>query len=178
MNFEQFYPLMKGINWNYLDFGKTQECRTKKALKEIRRSTKGNKLGPLVIGRVQPLSEKQGGLAAATMAGLTVTSGPPWEQVRVFSGIRKTSDMKTPMQIFNQKGKVETQMQPLKLCQKKLKTGLNLTILQTRWGALFKGAGFETQEALDLSSMKGRLMLHLLWESTHRMEAVAGAAKR
>lgn len=135
-------------------------------------------------------------VGATAMAGLTVKalqSAGDLEQnmggaEAVFGELGKTiGDMKTPMQIFNaETGKVETQMTSLENVSKQAFQNMGLSqsdylATANKMGALFKGAGFETQEALDLSSQamqRAADVASIMGIDTEAaMEAVAGAAK-
>ena len=97
------------------------------------------------------------------------------------------SDMQTPMQTFNvETGKVETQMSSLEQVSKQAFQNMGLSqsdylATANKMGALFKGAGFETQEALNLSSQamqRAADVASIMGIDTEAaMEAVAGAAK-
>lgn len=138
------------------------------------------------------------GLAAGAtaMAGLTVkalqASGDLEQNMggaeAVFGELGKTiGDMKTPMQTFNaETGKVETTMQSLETVSKQAYQNMGLSqsdylATANKMGALFKGAGFETQEALNLSSQamqRAADVASIMGIDTEAaMEAVAGAAK-
>jgi len=138
------------------------------------------------------------GLAAGAtaMAGLTVkalNAAGDLEQnmggaEAVFGELGKTiGDMKTPMQVFNSEtGKVETQMSSLETVSKEAYKNMGLSqsdylATANKMGALFKGAGFETQEALDLSSQAMQRAADVAsimgLDTSAAMEAVAGAAK-
>jgi phage-related protein len=138
------------------------------------------------------------GLAAGAtaMAGLTakaLSAAGDLEQnmggaEAVFGELGKTiGDMKTPMQMFNaETGKVETQMQSLETVSKEAYKNMGLSqsdylATANKMGALFKGAGFETQEALNLSSQamqRAADVASIMGIDTEAaMEAVANAAK-
>ena len=138
------------------------------------------------------------GLAAGAtaMAGLTVkalqASGDLEQNMggaeAVFGELGKTiGDMKTPMQVFNaETGKVETQMSSLEAVSKEAYKNMGLSqsdylATANKMGALFKGAGFETQEALDMSSQAMQRAADVASimgiDTESAMEAVAGAAK-
>ena len=97
------------------------------------------------------------------------------------------SDMQTPMQTFNvETGKVETQMSSLEQVSKQAFQNMGLSqsdylATANKMGALFKVAGFETQEALNLSSQamqRAADVASIMGIDTEAaMEAVAGAAK-
>lgn len=133
---------------------------------------------------------------ATAMAGLTVkalqASGDLEQNMggaeAVFGELGKTiGDMKTPMQVFNSEtGKVETQMSSLEAVSKEAYKNMGLSqsdylATANKMGALFKGAGFETQEALDLSSQAMQRAADVASimgiDTSAAMEAVAGAAK-
>ena len=135
-------------------------------------------------------------VGATAMAGLTVkalqASGDLEQNMggaeAVFGELGKTiGDMATPMQIFNaETGKVETQMSSLEQVSKQAFQNMGLSqsdylATANKMGALFKGAGFETQEALDLSSQAMQRAADVAsimgLDTSAAMEAVAGAAK-
>ena len=162
----------------------------------------GSKLGKVfsAMGKGAAVAGKAiaSGLAvgATAMAGLTVkalqASGDLEQNMggaeAVFGELGKTiGDMKTPMQVFNaETGKVETQMSSLETVSKEAYKNMGLSqsdylATANKMGALFKGAGFETQEALDLSSQamqRAADVASIMGIDTEAaMEAVAGAAK-
>ena len=135
-------------------------------------------------------------VGATAMAGLTakaLSAAGDLEQnmggaEAVFGELGETiGDMQTPMQIFNaETGKVETQMKSLETVSKEAYKNMGLSqsdylATANKMGALFKGAGFETQEALDLSSQamqRAADVASIMGVDTEAaMEAVAGAAK-
>lgn len=135
-------------------------------------------------------------VGATAMAGLTVkalqASGDLEQNMggaeAVFGELGKTiGDMKTPMQVFNSEtGKVKTQMSSLEAVSKEAYKNMGLSqsdylATANKMGALFKGAGFETQEALDLSSQAMQRAADVASimgiDTSAAMEAVAGAAK-
>ena len=135
-------------------------------------------------------------VGATAMAGLTVkalqASGDLEQNMggaeAVFGELGKTiGDMKTPMQVFNSEtGKMETQMSSLETVSKEAYKNMGLSqsdylATTNKMGALFKGAGFETQEALDLSSQAMQRAADVAsimgLDTEAAMEAVAGAAK-
>lgn len=179
-------------------------AEAKKALKETSQegqqteSKLGKAFGAIGKGAAAVGKTIAVGLAAGAtaMAGLTVkalqASGDLEQNMggaeAVFGELGKTiGDMKTPMQIFNaETGKVETQMQSLETVSKEAYKNMGLSqsdylATANKMGALFKGAGFETQEALDLSSQamqRAADVASIMGIDTEAaMEAVAGAAK-
>lgn len=149
--------------------------------------------GAAVVGKTIAVGLAAG---ATAMAGLTVkalqASGDLEQNMggaeAVFGELGKTiGDMKTPMQIFNaETGKVETQMQSLETVSKEAYKNMGLSqsdylATANKMGALFKGAGFETQDALDLSSQAMQRAADVASimgiDTASAMEAVAGAAK-
>ena len=138
------------------------------------------------------------GLAAGAtaMAGLTVkalNAAGDLEQnmggaEAVFGELGKTiGDMETPMQRYDAAtGKVITETSNLEKVSKEAYKNMGLSqsdylATANKMGALFKGAGFETQEALDLSSQamqRAADVASIMGIDTEAaMEAVAGAAK-
>lgn len=138
------------------------------------------------------------GIGAATTAlgGLTVkalsAAGDLEQNIggaeAVFGDLGKTiGDMKTPMQVYNAAtGEVETVTKSLEDVSKQAFQNMGLSQTEylstaNKMGALFKGAGFETQEALDLSSSAMQRAADVASimgiDTASAMEAVAGAAK-
>ena len=135
-------------------------------------------------------------VGAAAMAGLTIKalslSGDLEQNMggaeAVFGELGKTiGDMKTPMQQYDSAtGKVITVTKDLETVSKEAYKNMGLSqsdylATANKMGALFKGAGFETQEALDLSSQamqRAADVASIMGIDTEAaMEAVAGAAK-
>ena len=135
-------------------------------------------------------------VGAAAMTGLTVkalqAAGDLEQNMggaeAVFGELGETiSDMQTPMQTFNAAtGEIETSMVSLEQVSKQAFQNMGLSqsdylATANKMGALFKGAGFETQEALDLSSQamqRAADVASIMGIDTEAaMEAVAGAAK-
>ena len=135
-------------------------------------------------------------VGATAMAGLTVKalqlSGDLEQNMggaeAVFGELGKTiGDMSAPMQKFNEStGQMEWHMESLETVSKEAYKNMGLSqsdylATANKMGALFKGAGFETQEALDLSSQamqRAADVASIMGIDTEAaMEAVAGAAK-
>jgi phage-related protein len=135
-------------------------------------------------------------VGAGAMAGLTVKalqlSGDLEQNMggaeAVFGELGKTiGDMEAPMQRYDAAtGKVITEMSNLETVSKEAYKNMGLSqsdylATANKMGALFKGAGFETQEALDLSSsamQRAADVASIMGIDTEAaMEAVAGAAK-
>ena len=136
------------------------------------------------------------GAAATAIGGLTVkalsAAGDLEQNIggaeAVFGELGKTiGDMSTPMQQYNAAtGKVETVTKSLEQVSKQAFQNMGLSQTEylataNKMGALFKGAGFETQEALDLSSSAMQRAADVASimgiDTASAMDAVANAAK-
>ena len=149
--------------------------------------------GAAIAGKAIATGLAVGGAAMAGLTTKALQAAGDLEQnmggaEAVFGELGKTiGDMKTPMQTFNaETGKVETSTKSLEEVSKQAFQNMGLSqsdylATANKMGALFKGAGFETQEALNLSSQamqRAADVASIMGIDTEAaMEAVAGAAK-
>lgn len=203
---EEIEKLSKEISKNEEDLEEASKAADKydKSIKDVGETAEKteSKLSKTfgAIGKGAAVAGKAiaAGLVAGTtaMAGLTVKalqlSGDLEQNMggaeAVFGELGKTiADMETPMQRYDAAtGKVITETSNLEKVSKEAYKNMGLSqsdylATANKTGALFKGAGFETQEALDLSSSAMQRAADVASimgiDTSAAMEAVAGAAK-